>query len=210
MPLAENKFGRRRTVNLSEDTAIQLNKIANSQGKTLFSLMNEIAQSEIDAVAHGFSLSEAVEAKKLTERAKKSRMVLVNQDLWYQASSEAMKNEADKFLKTVYRNATWYADGFVDTSTDTLINSLERFIHSFFWDCTESFFDPKDKDNLEMKLVFVPEMPLEHTKVLLKVFEAIFNAHQYFVVESTVRGGYIRATLRKVSTPASGNWKSVT
>lgn len=209
MPIAENKFGRRRTVNLNEDIAIELNKIANCQGKTLFSLMNEIAQSEIEAVTHGFSLSEAVDAKKLTERAKKSRMILVSQDLWYHASSEALKNEADKFFRTVYRNATWYADGFVDASADTFVDSLKKFVDSFFWDCTESSFESKDDDSLEMKLVFVPEMPVEHTRVLLKVFEAIFNAHQYFVVESTVRGGYIRAIFRKVSTPATEEWKSV-
>ena len=188
---------------MNEDLAIELNKIANSQGKTLFSLMNEIAQSQIDAMGHGFSLSEAVEAKKLLERAKKSRIILVNQDLWYFASSQAMKNEMNKFLKTVYRNTAWYANGFIDDSEEVFVSSVKKFVDSLFWDCTESSFEMKDEEHLEMKLVFVPEMPLDHTKVLLKVFEAIFNARQYFIVDSSVRNGYIRAIFRKIVTPAT-------
>lgn len=201
MPLAENKFGRRRTVNISEDVAIELNRIANSQGKTLFSLMNEIGQSQIEAVNHGFSLSEAVEGKKLVERAKKSRMILVNQDIMYYASSEAVRNEPNKFLKMVYRNATWYGSGFIDASEENFIDSLRKFVEAYFWDCTEATFERKGEDHLELKLAFVPEMPVDHTKVLMKVFEAIFNANQYFVVDSTVRGGFIRSLFRKIPSP---------
>ena len=202
MPFTENRFGKRRTVNINEDLAIELNNIANAQGKTLFSLMNEIGHAQVDAASRGYSLSDAINALSLLERMKKSRMVLVNQDLWYHASSESMKNTSNKFLKIVYSNASWYASGFIDSSSDDdFVKSMKKFLESLFWDCTESKFERKDQDHLEMKLVFVPEMPEEHTKVLLKVFEAIFNVHRYFITDATVRGGYIRAIFRKVSTP---------
>src|SRR5580658_533881 len=96
------KFGRRKTVNMNEDIAQELNKLANIQGKTLYSLINELGVCALEANKNGFGLEEAVKAKKLVERAKRSRMMLVNQDLWYFASSQAMRMSSTKWVKKIH------------------------------------------------------------------------------------------------------------
>jgi len=66
-----SKFGKRKTVNMSEEVAQELNRLANLQGKTLYSLVNEAGIQAIEAHRQGFTLEEAVAAKKLVQSAKR-------------------------------------------------------------------------------------------------------------------------------------------
>jgi len=195
----ETKLGKRRTVNMSEEIAQELNRLANLQGKTLYSLINEVGLSTIEANRQGFSLDEAVDAKKLVQRARKSRMVLVNQDLWYHASSQAMKASKTKWLKLLRDSAQWQANVFLSGSSDAeFLESLKKFLADFSWDCSEVRLDERASDGPLLRLAFVPEMPLEHTQGLFKALEAMFNVHGYVPVDSTVEPGFLVVHFKKI------------
>jgi hypothetical protein len=93
---------RRRTVNINDKIAEELNQIANQEGKTLYSLINEIAIIGIDAYRRGFPLKDAVETRVFLDRVRKGRMLLVNQDLWYTASGIAYRKDSDGWLNRAY------------------------------------------------------------------------------------------------------------
>jgi hypothetical protein len=196
----DTKFGKRKTVNMNEDIAQELNKLANLQGKTLYSLINEIGLNALEANRNGFTLDEAVIAKKLTQRAKKSRMVLVNQDLWYFASSQALRASKNRWLKLVRDIAHWQANVFLANSGDSeFIESVRRLLTDFFWDCAEIKLEETDSDHaLALRLAFVPEMPLDHTQGLFKVFEGMFNVHGYVVTDSMVEPGFLTVSFKKI------------
>lgn len=195
----DTKSGRRKTVNMSEDIAQELNRMANSQGKTLYSLINEIGLSALAANEHGFSLEDAVKAKKLAQSARRSRMILVNQDLWYFASSQAMKASKNKWLKRIRDSAQWQANVFLTgTSEAEFIESVKRLLVDFYWDCGEIRLDKLAGGNLVLTLAFVPEMPLEHTHGLFKVFEVMFNAHGYLVTDSMVEPGFLTVEFKRL------------
>lgn len=201
MSTLDTKLGKRKTVNMNEDVAQDLNKLANLSGKTLYSLINEIGIQALEANRQGFSLEEALTAKKLVQRAKRSRMVLVNQDLWYFASSEAMKASKNKWLKLIRDSAQWQANVFLtDSSGAEFVESVRRFLTDYFWDCGEVRLEEGEHgENLALRIVFVPEMPLEHTQGLFKAFEVMFNVHGYVVTASTVEPGFLDIALKKVS-----------
>ena len=193
-------FGKRRTVNMSEEIADELNKLANSQGKTLYSLINEIGLAALESYKHSFTPGDAVQAKKMLDRAKRSRMILVNQDLWYSASTKAYKSFKNEWQKQVYDNAKWYAHVFLNNGSEQdLASSIKKLISDFSWDCTEATVERKGADELFLKLVFVPEMPMEHTKNLFKAFEAMFNVFGYVVIDQVVKAGFLTAVLKKLS-----------
>jgi hypothetical protein len=200
MSSLEVKVGKRKTVNMNEDIAQELNRLANLQGKTLYSLINEIGLSALEANKNGFGLEDAVKAKKLMDRATRSRMLLVNQDLWYFASSQALKASKASWLKRVHDCAQWQANVFLTGSSDAeFIASMRSHLSDFFWDCGECRIDETDGGNsLSMRLAFVPEMPLEHTQGLFKVFEGMFNAHGYAATDSTVEPGFLTVSFKKV------------
>lgn len=194
------KFGRRKTVNMSEEIAQDLNRLANIQGKTLYSLINEMGLSALEASKGGFSLDEAVKAKRLLERAKRSRMMLVNQDLWYFASSQALKMGEAKWMKRIRDCAQWQANVFLTGASDKeFIESMRNLLMDFFWDCSEIKIEETDGgNNLFVRLAFVPEMPLEHTRGLFKAFETMFNSHAYIATDSDVEPGFLTFNFRKV------------
>ena len=75
--------------------------------------------------------------------------------------------------------------------------SVKRFVEDFFWDCSEITLDKgQSGGGLALKVAFVPEMPLEHTQGLFKLFEAMFNAHGYVATQSTVRPDFLRASFK--------------
>jgi hypothetical protein len=197
----DTKFGKRKTVNMNEDIAQELNKLANMSGKTLYSLINEIGASALEANKQGFSLEDAVRAKKSVQSARRSRMVLVNQDLWYFASSQAVKASKNRWLKLIRDCAQWQANVFLTGSSDKeFVGSVRTFLADFFWDCSDvKLEEGQTGDSLVMRLAFVPEMPLEHTEGLFKAFEGMFNAHRYVVTDSLVKPGYLAVTFKRVS-----------
>jgi hypothetical protein len=202
----DTKFGKRKTVNMSEDVAQELNRLANLEGKTLYSLVNEMGKQAIEAHKQGFTLEEAVAATNLLRSAKRSRMLLVNQDLWYFASSQAMKcAPKDKWTKLVRNSAQWDSDLFLARERESgtiaeerFVASLKRFVEEFFWDCSEMRLETSG-EGLELRLAFVPEMPQEHTLGLFKLFEGVFNAHGYIATESTVKPGFLRASFKRMN-----------
>src|SRR5271154_1788637 len=117
MSVLDTRLGKRKTVNMNEEIAQELNKLANMSGKTLYSLINEIGIQALEAHRQGFGLEEAVAAKKLMQSATKSRMVLVNQDLWYFASSKAMNASKGRWLKLIRDSAQWQANVFLSGSS---------------------------------------------------------------------------------------------
>jgi hypothetical protein len=208
MSSLDSKLGKRKTVNMNEDVAQELNRLANLSGKTLYSLINEIGIQALEANKQGFSLEEAVTAKKLLQSARRSRMVLVNQDLWYFASSEAMKASKSKWLKLIRDSSQWQANVFLTGSSDSeFIESVRKLLANYFWDCGEVMVVQGEKSqSIAMRLAFVPEMPLEHTRGLFKAFEGMFNVHGYVPTDSTVEPGFLAITFRKVigSAPPNG------
>jgi hypothetical protein len=201
MSSLDTKFGKRKTVNMNEDIAQGLNKLANMSGKTLYSLINEIGTSALEANKQGFSLEDAVAAKKSMQSARRSRMVLVNQDLWYFASSQAMKASKNRWLKLIRDCAQWQANVFLTGSSDKeFVESVRTLLADLFWDCGDvKLEEGQGGDSLVMRLAFVPEMPLEHTEGLFKTFECMFNAHRYVVTDSMVKPGFLAVTFKRVN-----------
>lgn len=200
MSALDLRLGKRKTVNMNEEVAQELNKLANVTGKTLYSLINEIGVQAIEASKQGFTLEEAVVAKKILQSARRSRMVLVNQDLWYYASSQAMTASRNKWLKLLRDGAQWQANVFLGGSNDAeFIESVKALIASYFWDCGDVRLERgRQGEDLALRLAFVPEMPLEHTQGLFKTFEAMFNVHGYVATDSTVEPGFLVITFKKV------------
>jgi len=195
------RMGRRKTVNMNEDIAQELNRMANLQGKTLYSLINEIGACALEANRHGFGLEEAVAAKKVVQSARKSRMVLVNQDMWYFASSQAAKVSKARWLKLTRDSAQWQSNVHLTGSDDAeFVESVKKLLKDFYWDCGEVRLEGgRDGGTLALRLAFVPEMPLEHTQGLFKGFEAMFNAHGYIATESTVEPGFLTVCFKRVN-----------
>lgn len=203
----DSKFGKRKTVNMSEEVAHELNRLANLQGRTLYSIINEAGIQAIEAYKQGFSLEEAVEAKKLVLSAKRSRMLLVNQDLWYFASSQAMKHSPrDRWTKMVRNSAQWEANflvpgdrGSEELTEEQFVASTIRFVETFFWDCSEIRLErEKVGEGLVLRIAFVPEMPQEHTLGLFKGFEGMFNARGYVATSSTVKPGFLKVSFKRI------------
>src|SRR5271169_952779 len=197
----DTKIGRRKTVNMNEEIAQELNRLANLQGKTLYSLINEIGLYALEANKNGFSLEDAVKAKKLEQRERRSRMVVVNQDLWYFASSQAMRTSKKKWLDLIRDYAQWQANVFLTGQNDTeFIESVKRLLADFFWDCGEARLEEGRRgEDLALRLAFVPEMPLGHTQGLSKAFEGMFNAHGYMATDSIIEPGFLSIAFKKVN-----------
>lgn len=190
---------------MSEEIAQDLNKLANLQGKTLYSVINEIGAQALEAERLGFSLEDAIRARCLLQSAKRSRKVLVNQDLWYYASSQAMRTSKGKWLRLVGDSARWDSNVFLSGQESTkgqgaFVDSVKRLVADFFWDCTDFSLEAKGEspESLALRVAFVPEMPLEHTQALFKVFEGMLNVHGFVATDSTVGPGFLAISFRHV------------
>ncbi len=197
-----SKNDRRRTVNMSDDIAEELNRIANREGKTLYNLINEIATISIDAYRNGISLKDAVETAIFLERVKKSRLLLVNQDLWYASSGAAYRKNRDEWLNQVYGKAKWYGRVFLnDSSDESFTESLKRTLYNLFWDCNEVEIQRESEDVFRLRILFIPEMPLQHATVVLRMVEGLLNSSGFAILRYTAEQGYLAILFKRVQLP---------
>lgn len=187
---------------MNEEIADQLNRIANLQGKTLYSLINEIASVSIEAFNQSLSLKEALDAANLLNRAKKTRLMLVSQDLWYLASDIAYRRNRNEWLRQVYEKAKWYGRVFLrSTPKEAFTESLKQVFKGLFWDCSELEMEEKSDGTLSLRAHFAPEMSLQHTSMLMRAVEGILNASGYAILKYTIEPGYLASIFKRVLLP---------
>jgi len=193
---------KRRTVNINEKIAEELNRIANQEGKTLYSLINEIAVIGIDAYRRGFPLKDAVETRVFLDRVKRSRMILVNQDLWYTASGIAYRKDRNGWLNKAYEKAKWYGRLLSEESSDeSFTESLRKMLYNLFWDCNEVQIRKNGEDTFDLRVFFIPEMPLQHASVVLRMVEGLLNSSGYAILRHTAEQGYLTILFKRVPLP---------
>lgn len=189
---------------MGEGIAQDLNRLANIEGKTLYSLINEIGAQALEAKALGFGLDQAISAKRLVESAKRSRMVLVNQDMWYFASAQAMKASQRRWMKMVADTAQWQASVFLEGGGDPgvkeMLQSVRRFVERFVWDSTEFTVEREDeaKGFFSFRLALVPETPLDTTRAVFKTLEVMANQRGYVAVSSALQPGFFTASFKRL------------
>lgn len=197
-----SKSEKRRTVNMSEKIAEDLNSVANIQGKTAYSLINEAAKAAIEAFDNGFTIKEAFDAKLLIDKAKKNRLILVNQDLWYYSNNIIYNEKKSEWLKEVYEKGKWYGLVFLDnSSTDTFQKTLKELFQILFWDCNGFEIQENTDKTFILKAHFTPEMSLQHTEVVLNEIEGIINSIGYAIINYNIEKGYLRIILKHVPLP---------
>lgn len=194
---------KRRTINMNEAIAEELNEVANLQGKTAYGFVNETALTAIEAHRKGFSLKEAVEAKILLDKVKKNRLILVNQDLWYYASDLAYRRRKDEWLERVYEKAKWYGLVFLDVSSNQRFQqSFKETLQYLFWDCSGFELKENEDKTLSLRAHFTPEMSLEHTHVVLRSIEGILNSAGYAIIRHVIEKGYLTVIVKQISIPS--------
>jgi len=187
---------------MSNDVAEELNQIANIQGKTLYSLINELTTFGIEAYRQGFSIKEAIEAKTFLNKAIKSRLLFVNQDMWYNASSIIYKKNKEEWLNQAYEKAKWYGKVFLGKIPENIfIEMFREALKKLFLDCNEIYIKKEEKDTYNLKAIFSPEMPLQHTFVIMRMIEGLLNSSGYAILKYTVEQGYISMMFRCLHLP---------
>ncbi|MDG6979433.1 MAG: hypothetical protein JRN51_08425 [Nitrososphaerota archaeon] len=207
MTPSDPRTGKRKTVNMGEGIAQELNRLANLEGKTLYSLINEMGAQALEANSLGFSLDDAIAAKRLVDGAKRSRMMIVNQDMWYFASALAMKASRRKWTKMVADTAQWQASVLLErngaSGIKELLRSIRRFVEDFIWDCTEFRVDEVDESQgiFTIRLALVPETPLDTTRAVFKTLEVMVNQYGCVAVKSGMQPGFFTASFKRVESP---------
>ncbi|MDG7021635.1 MAG: hypothetical protein JRN23_06865 [Nitrososphaerota archaeon] len=207
MTPSDPRTGKRKTVNMGEGIAQDLNRLANLEGKTLYSLINEMGAQALEAKSLGFGLDDAIAAKRLVDGAKRSRMVIVNQDMWYFASAQAMKASRRRWTKMVADTAQWQASVFLErngaSGVKELLRSIRRFIEDFIWDCTEFRVEQVDESQgtFMIRMALVPETPLDTTQAVFKTLEVLVNQCGFVAVRSVMQPGFFTAAFKRVENP---------
>ncbi|MFQ6135311.1 MAG: hypothetical protein ACE5KU_05815, partial [Nitrososphaerales archaeon] len=69
------------------------------------------------------------------------------------------------------------------------------------WDCNEAAIQREDDDTFTLRAFFTPEMPNQHTYVIMRMVEGLLNSSGYAILRYTVETGYLALIFKCVPLP---------
>jgi len=122
--------------------------------------------------------------------------------MWYNASNIIYKKNKEEWLNQAYEKAKWYGKVFLSKiPEDTFIEMFRDALNKLFLDCNEISIEKEEKDTYNLIAIFSPEMPLQHTFVIMRMIEGMLNSLEYAIIKFTVEQGYISMMFRCLHPP---------
>jgi len=128
---------RRKTFVAREDLLNRLADVAETQGCSMFELVNDIFQLAIDSDELSFSLKRVVEERKTLETAKGAGFILGLESLWYEMADIAYKKDKRVALKNWFDSGIWFATRYATNGLKSPLDDFKNDLSAFTWNAPE-------------------------------------------------------------------------
>ena len=178
------------------DLAHRLMGIANRQGRTVYSLTNEIVEQAIEADLLDCPLKDIVEFYRLLRVEKDSGSVIIRKDNLLYMIDKLYPREKKVLWDKWYRSGRWYGKYLqVKFLNGEQFGVLEKLLDACAWDSSE-FRLQRDGDNLVLNSVSLASS-LEYTELVARFLEGIVHSLGYETTNNDITRGLIVLEFKK-------------
>jgi hypothetical protein len=128
---------RRKTFVAREDLLNRLAEVAKAHGCSLFELVNELFQLEIDSAAMNLSLKKVADERKKLETAKHAGFMLGLENVWYDMADLAYDKNKRLAQKSWFDAGVWFATRYITEGDGASLNTFKGDLAAFTWNAPE-------------------------------------------------------------------------
>ena len=184
------KSTKRKTLFAREDLVNRLLSIAKRQGRSLYSLVNEIFELVIRAEDLGVNIQTAFEERWILKNAQKDGFILVPEGLWYEMAEIAYQNSKDEALKKWFEAGVWLAKRYIEVETEEPFEAFKRSLKAYNWNMVEIMINEEDQ-KISIRIIS-PRMPETYANLYSTFVEGALNTFGYKIAKKEVSFGNIR------------------
>ncbi|MDR0372189.1 MAG: hypothetical protein LBI79_01300 [Nitrososphaerota archaeon] len=139
---------KRKTFVAREDLLNRLGEIAKAQGYSLFELVNEIFQLEIDSDGIDLSLKKMANEQRKIETARHAGFMLGLENVWYDMADLAYDKNKRLAQKSWFDAGVWFASRYTSEGHTTALSAFKGDLSAFTWNAPELYFKQTEKQVL--------------------------------------------------------------
>jgi hypothetical protein len=191
-PKKDKKF-----IAVREDLLQKIMEIANKDGKSFYSFVNEIFEQAIRAEELKLSLNEVIDFYTLIEIMKKAGAVITASDTLEHLINKLYPLEKESLQERWYHSGVWYGK-YLSTRFNDALDIFKKILEACIWDISEANLTINDNGTLSLRCV-APNQSRESTELFSKFLKGVLSALNYKVAKEESWRGIIQMDLVKRS-----------
>ncbi|MDR1992251.1 MAG: hypothetical protein LBQ98_01945 [Nitrososphaerota archaeon] len=128
---------KRKTFVAREDLLNRLSEIAKTHGYSLFDLVNEIFQLEIDSNDTELNLKKMATDRRKIEDAQHAGFMLGLENIWYDMADLAYDKNKRLAHKSWFDTGIWFASRYTSEDQKTPLNAFKEDLLAFIWNAPD-------------------------------------------------------------------------
>jgi hypothetical protein len=135
--IKQNNVVKRKTFVAREDLLNRLAAIANAHRCSLFELVNEVFQLEIDVDGIDLSLKKVIDERRKIESARHAGFMLGLESVWYDMTDLAYDKNKYLAQKSWFDAGVWFATRYTSEGKAASLDTFKGDLSSFIWNAPE-------------------------------------------------------------------------
>jgi len=166
-------------------------KVANKNGKTVYSFINEILELVLEAEKMGVPLKEIIEYYKLADIERKSGGITTRKDIMNYLISKVYPAEKDEMLKKWYESGLWYGTYLlIKFEKEKSIEMLQKLFRTLAWGISDITISAEE-DRLHLRCTAPEHQTVEETELFSKFLEGAIHSLGYETTKRKILKGLI-------------------
>lgn len=189
----------RKLILVRSDLLQRALSITAKEGRTLFSLTNEIFEQAIEAHDLRVTLAESLEFYNMMRTGKSLGFLAIPSDIFNHMAQRLYAMEGEELLNIWYEHGLWNGNYLATRFHDkNPLGVMQSFMKASLWNLDEFFVNTTKEGGVEVKC-FSSNLNLECVKMLAKFLHGVFNSLGYTVKGNKCFRGIIMMELENTN-----------
>ena len=187
----------RRLMAVRGDLVEKVIRVANKNGRTVYSFVNEVMEQALEAEEMGRSLKEIVELYKLIEIEKKSGAVLTTRERLSFLIEKLYPLEKEALLEKWYDSGQWYGKYLLlRFGEGKPVEMLEKLLQLYAWDVGEILMS-KESGSVHLRCVAPNHSRKAETELFSRYLEGVMDSLGYHLKKRDLSKGLVLLDFEK-------------
>lgn len=172
------------------DILSQINRIANREGKTITTFVNEVLEQSVRVYDMKLTLTEVIDLYMLTKMSREGGNLTIPRDAVKYLISKVYHSNREELMQIFHDTGTWFGKYMMARmGGENLVEHLRQILYVSIWDVNEVYVD-KNGDVISIRCV-APQLSIEETELLASYVDGMLYSIGLKPIEREVIRGII-------------------
>ncbi|MEM2239329.1 MAG: hypothetical protein QXM89_00115 [Candidatus Bathyarchaeia archaeon] len=172
------------------DILSHISRIANREGKTITTYVNEVLEQSIRVYDMKLTLTEVIDLYMLTRISREGGNLTIPRDVVKYLISKVYNSNREELMQIFYDTGAWFGKYILARiGSENLVERLRQILYVNIWDLNEVYVD-KNGNTISIRCV-APQLSMEETELLASYVDGMLGSIGFKPVEREVIRGII-------------------